>query len=317
MPSAGRDLRPVAVAIAAALAPWTWFLLRDLRPEFDLLAIALPPIAALAFAGMVALALRRRSVPIAVGGVSTLLVAMVAVVAPWRPVGGPEPVGGVVVVASNSGYASDVEASAQALLAAEPDVLVVSELRGRLDDRLWDALPDRLVAGGRLDQSSRRDISLALYSRWPMAALPTPAEFPGVRARVDHPDHPFVVLAVHVPKPALRTDGYATTFGHHRSLVEQVRDLAVDGELPVVVAGDLNASDRAGDYRLLDRSLRDAVRSSWAGPTSRKRSFGWWALLLRIDHVLVSETWCAADGGRITVPTADHVAVTARVGPCP
>ena len=57
----------------------------------------------------------------------------------------------------------------------------------------------------------------------------------------------------------------------------------------VVVAGDLNLSDRAGGYRILTGVYRDAMRAGvWATDTYRLHV--WRALLLRIDHVFVTES---------------------------
>ncbi len=58
----------------------------------------------------------------------------------------------------------------------------------------------------------------------------------------------------------------------------------------MVLAGDLNLSDRGPSNHRLTAVLHDAMRSGWAAPTSLK-----WPqrlLLLRIDHVLVSDGWC-------------------------
>ena len=85
--------------------------------------------------------------------------------------------------------------------------------------------------------------------------------------------------------------------------------------MPVVVAGDLNTSDRARDYRVLidDAGLTDAMLDNWAGPTQ----IGHWAtLLVRIDHLLVSPGWCGDDSSRYPIPASDHRGIISTVGPC-
>jgi endonuclease/exonuclease/phosphatase (EEP) superfamily protein YafD len=81
----------------------------------------------------------------------------------------------------------------------------------------------------------------------------------------------------------------------------------------VVVAGDLNSTDRARDYRLLDAGLVDAMRDGWAGPTSVTQ---WRAFLLRIDHLFVGRGWCGDGAHRVELPGSDHDAIVATVGPC-
>jgi hypothetical protein len=55
------------------------------------------------------------------------------------------------------------------------------------------------------------------------------------------------------------------------------------------------------------------MRDGWAGPTS----VGQWApLLVRIDHVLVTQGWCGDDPARPPLTRSDHSAVAATVGPC-
>ncbi|MEP7059660.1 MAG: endonuclease/exonuclease/phosphatase family protein, partial [Actinomycetota bacterium] len=69
---------------------------------------------------------------------------------------------------------------------------------------------------------------------------------------------------------------------------------------PVVIAGDLNLSDRTHGYRILLSDFRDAMRAgAWAGDTFEQGI--WRYALLRIDHLFVSRSWCAKDPSRFTV----------------
>jgi endonuclease/exonuclease/phosphatase family metal-dependent hydrolase len=84
---------------------------------------------------------------------------------------------------------------------------------------------------------------------------------------------------------------------------------------PVVVAGDMNMSDRVVSYRSMEAELTDAMEAGTFGRTTYVR--GWWpTLLLRIDHIFIDPTWCAADPTTVTVTGSDHRGVEAVIGPC-
>ncbi len=80
--------------------------------------------------------------------------------------------------------------------------------------------------------------------------------------------------------------------------------------------GDLNMSDRTLSYRILDGSLRDAMRTSgW--PRSTYHGEIWPIFLLRIDHLFIPKDWCG--GGRRHLRGARLRPRRDRgiVGPCP
>lgn len=82
-----------------------------------------------------------------------------------------------------------------------------------------------------------------------------------------------------------------------------------------MVVGDLNASDRSTDYRVVlgEGRLVDAMRDDWVGPTSHRK---WAPLLLRIDHLLLRSGWCGDTPRRFDLPGSSHTGITATVGPC-
>src|SRR5581483_6347364 len=88
-------------AAVAALAPWTWFAIRNLAAPFDLVATGLPLLAVLAAAALFAYAVFRHRRLLAVGVVSCLLAGTVAVGGPWRAQPVPPPVRGFRIVAAN------------------------------------------------------------------------------------------------------------------------------------------------------------------------------------------------------------------------
>ena len=289
----------------ALVAPWCWFLLRDRLGAVALgVAILMPVLVPLAAAALVVL-VRPRRVAAAVAA-STLLAGVVAVVLPWTPQdAGAVAAGRAVTVASANvrGRAT----AAGALVAADADVLVISEMAPGLRAPLAAHYPYRAETAAGPD--------VAVFSRLPLEA-PRTGDLPGLRVEVAGRGGPFVLYALHVPRPWITgaSEGYQATPDEHLRIVEGIRDRAAAERSPVVVTGDLNSSDRAPDYRALVRGgLVDAMRAEWAGPTQVGR---WRPLLVRIDHVLVGPGWCGDGARRLDLPRSDHAGVTVAVGPC-
>ncbi len=290
-----------------AAVPWSWFLLRDaLGVVGDVVAVLLPVVVAAVVVGAALAARWRREWLVAAA--SALVLGVVAVVGPWLPAddGTVAPGAAVTVGAAN---VMGVRTPGAALLAADPDVLVVSEYAPALGTALSDAYPYR--------ETEQGGPGVAVFSRLPIRLLegPGPA-LPGMRVQVDGPAGPFVVYALHVPRPWLTDEGgyQATVAEHHAIMTALVARVAAEPG-PVVVAGDLNSPDRGRDYRFLvgPTHLVDAARSGAVSFTSTGK---WLPLLLRIDHLLVTPGWCADGSRQITLPGSDHRGVTAAVGPC-
>jgi endonuclease/exonuclease/phosphatase (EEP) superfamily protein YafD len=200
-------------------------------------------------------------------------------------------------------------ADAAALVGLAPDVLVVSEMTDELTAPLSAAYPHRFWDGNRP--------AVAVYSRLPFRVTDvTCPDLPGVRAEVDGPGGPFVLYALHVPRPWYTAQGsFQVTAPEHSRLVDVLTRRVAAERLPVVVVGDLNTPDRTGDYNrlLAGGGLVDAMRADWTGPTS----VGQWALLFpRIDHVLVTKGWCGDETARPDLMGSDHRAVAATLGRC-
>lgn len=307
---ARRRLGQVALVVGLAPLPWTWFLLRDqLGVVSDVIAILLPALAAVV-AGVALLPGILRWRPVLVLAVSTVLVAAVATLTPWLPMdtGSAAPGSSITVASANVGPGQTESAST--LLGLGADVLVVAELSFRLHKQLEPAYPHELA-----DFYSS---SVAVYSRLPFRVLEQPnADLPGVRLEIQGPAGPFILYAVHVPRPWVRTsqNPFQATVAEHHQLLEQLAGRASSEQLPVMVVGDLNMTDRGRDYRtMLDRGgLSDAMRDGWGAPTS---TGGWSALLLRIDHVLVRTGWCGDGPRTYPLPGADHRGLLVTVGRC-
>ncbi|MDL5159827.1 endonuclease/exonuclease/phosphatase family protein [Actinomycetospora termitidis] len=296
--------RAALTVVALTAAPWAWFALRDpLGLAGDVLAIVLPVLTVVG-AGVLVWRLRRAGV---LPAVSLLLAGTVAVVGPWAPddAGSVRPGAAVTLAAANvTGMSSTVPA----LRSAGADVLVVSEDDPAVDAGIAPAYPFREVASN--------GSHVGVYSRFPLRLLEGPGpDLPGLRVAVAAPV-PFDLIALHVPRPWFTgRGGYQATPAEHHRLVEATAARVARSPGPVVVAGDLNSTDRARDYRSLvsDVGMVDAMRERWAAPT---QVTSWALFALRIDHVLVGGAWCGDAPRRFDLPRSDHLGVTAAIGPC-
>lgn len=294
-------------------APWLWFAVRDTTPLLELVAVALPLLAVIAVAVLVALATRQRWFLVPAGSVA--LVAIVAVVSPWVPrdLGQPADPGTTIVVANVLATNGAVEAVVRDILDQDGDVVVVPEAPLAVHELLDDAYPYAFRA-------ERRDPVLSVFARVPV----TEPRFVGGlldrtrqhRLEVHAPGGDFVLWAVHLARPWLTAEGshQMRPPGHARKLDAFLDAFAAEGDVPVVVAGDANLTDRGRGYRKMTARFDDALRDTWGGPTARK----WFLrpLLLRVDHVFVPKSWCADGARRFPLSGSDHRGVAARVGPC-
>lgn len=317
-----------------AVAPWFWFAVRDLTAWADLLAIGLPVLAALwiALLGIVGFARRQPRSMLAI--VSGLLVAVVAIVGPTSPQDRPDPSESFSFAAANLSlyWFSDNDFDWQ--LELDPvQVLVTSEmqlshrtiLRERYANFVDDVIPEQRnrVPPRPGDRSFSRFgfPSIGVYSDFEMTELPDTSGIegglPGIRVRLELPTGPVILYALHVPKPAFGNGDYQTSYRGHGEVVQKIADMIKAEELPTIVMGDLNTTDRGRAYRsLIDAGLLDVARVGWTKPTSV--SPPWWRkfLMLRIDHILASPSLCTASAEFRDVPFSDHRMVYAEVGPC-
>ncbi len=322
-PGRRRGRRPPAVAAGAAvaaLAPWAWFAVRDVAPLLDLVAIALPvAVAGLVAAVVLAAFLLRRAV-LVVPLLSVLGFGVVAIVVPWSPRPTAPPRQPLSVVSANVAGPEDgaaADAVAATLVAADADVVVVAELSPAVDQRLRLAFPFHAETFAPTEADPVPP-AVGVFSRTPISDVAVrPGGLPGLRVVLDSPSGPVVLYALHAPKAWLQTSDWGTTFGGHQHVIEDVAAAAGAEVLPVVVAGDLNTPDRSQGYRTLTAHLTDAARADWTGPTSVKDSTLWRLLALRVDHVLVSPSWCSDRARHLALPGSDHRAVAVDVGPCP
>jgi endonuclease/exonuclease/phosphatase (EEP) superfamily protein YafD len=297
--------------ISLTILPWLWFLLRGLpvpAGAFDLVGVLLPVLGGVAAASLATVALVTHRRVILAAAASFAVVTLIACVAPRLPRSSPEPIDPVRIAAANVFILNGrFEEAAAEIAGLDADVVAITEASP------WFAKTLRAETGGRWPYGAAAP-QLVLRSRWPVVHLPTPDALADQRillARVDRPAGAFIVYLLHGYNPL-----HETTMPTQRDVTERLIESIAQEELPVVLTGDLNTSDRTSSYRLLDGRLRDAMRSSTYAPSTFHGR--WWRLLfLRIDHLFVTPSWCANAPMVFDLVGSDHRGVAASVGPCP
>jgi endonuclease/exonuclease/phosphatase (EEP) superfamily protein YafD len=303
-PSSGSRLPWILAAVALALLPWAWFLVRDRAPLMDLVAVALPPIGMAAVLLFALIAAVRRSWLGLLVTLSAVAFTVVATVEPRLPQRSAPPTQPLLLVSANVFEGNDRPGDAVASLrAAGGDVLALFEAEPSITEPI--------------DAAYRHNIDedhISIHSSFPMRELASGASIRRqrvVRARVWGPAGPFILYAVHQMNPL-----YDAAFAEQTQALDALIARAESERQPVVLAGDFNMSDRSRGYRTLTASFRDAMRAGdLAGSTY---DHGLWSLLfLRIDHVFSTPSWCAGSPGTLDVPGSDHEGVRVVLGPCP
>ena len=307
-----RAKRQWVAAGVAALAPWTWFAVRNLA-LFDFVATGLPVLYGGAALGLFVYAALRHRRRMAVGVASCLLAGVVSVAGPWRAETVPPPVRGMRIVAANVNSKNPtIERAVADALAEQGDVVLLIEAgRGRV------TLPAEYPTVIRPQYSNQ-----LILSRFPARLLDKPANWPNDfrahRLEVDAPSGRVVIYLAHLKRPHLgprRIIHLRTQLRAQRREREAFLASARTETAPVIVAGDFNTSDRSRAYRRITGRFRDAMRARRAGPTYVATI--WRPFLLRIDHIFVPRDWCASQAERFALHGSDHRGLAVDVGPCP
>ncbi len=293
-------------ALGAAL-PWIWFLVRGLGGRLEAVAVALPVLVLVASIVLLVVTALLREPRLLPALASLVVFAAVAILGPRLPRTGPAPSPSIRLVSANVFFDNPSPAEAvEAVLATEADVEVVVEAS--------PALLDILEARDTAHPYVLEDDQLVVRSRFPLSAMADPVGLPArriLRLGVEAPSGPFVLYAIHALNPLSES-----TFANQLDWVDRLRSSAEQEDLPVVMAGDFNMSDRQLGYRRMSAGLRDAITGAGWGRTTYP--IGIWApLLLRIDHVFEPREWCSGGSGALQVPGSDHTGLEVDVGPCP
>jgi endonuclease/exonuclease/phosphatase (EEP) superfamily protein YafD len=292
--------------LVPAALPWLWFAVRGADGPIDLIAVALPALGAISFLAAVVLVGFGRTVAGATAS-SVFLVCVVASVEPRLPIRTQPSAPGITLISTNVlGNNPSSEQAAAAMTARMADVIVAVEV-GPAFARSMDAAADDYPYSSTTSAQS-------VWSRWPVSLLPTPGPLRAeriARFAIDADGVRFVVYAVHLLNPL-----HQTSFHEQLETVERLLASIEEETDPVILAGDLNLSDRSAGYRLLEGSLLDAMRTGWWAASTYRYGV-WRPLSLRIDHLFVPSEWCAADARTFGLPGSDHLGVETTVGPCP
>ena len=264
-----------------------------------------------------AVARRRRTTLVgAVASVVVLVGAAPFVIPSGRADPGPD---GIVVMSSNLQYGgADAVALTERGRALDVDILVLLEVTPSAVDLLRAAGLEAMLPFVSGHPRAGADGTM-IRSRFPLTELPTPT-FPGEVnlsqpvARVDLPGtsstpagRPMLIRAVHPMPP---TD---PNLGFWRSSLDGLATWAhsqPDG-IPLVLAGDFNASADHPGYRQVADGLVDAHRAVGAGwvrtwPLGRL----WLPPFVQIDHVLARGLTVTGAGSEVIAGT-DHALVWA------
>jgi endonuclease/exonuclease/phosphatase (EEP) superfamily protein YafD len=306
--------KPITWAIGLVLLAWTWLLYPHLGNLGQTLAVVGPLVlVGVVVLHVVAFFVRARYwIVTAVSLVAWLVSGSVMILSPRAPIHFAAPRDAVTIAAANLRFSNSHPLdAARDVVARHADVVVASE--GTLQSE-----PVLSAAFRYHVNSTYHDAGYSEYiaSRYPLRTRPVPAELgQAVVVEVMAPA-PFVLVGVHLPRagidlPYLRGN---YSLGAQRRAVQAMNKLVDASSLPVVIAGDMNISDRTATYGLLVAHRRDAMRAGWAGTTFR--TFPLNLLELRIDHVIIDRSWCARHAQRFHPRGSDHESLQVEIGPC-
>ncbi|MEX5634672.1 endonuclease/exonuclease/phosphatase family protein [Parafrankia sp. FMc2] len=197
----------------------------------------------------------------------------------------------------------------QQIRQASPDVIVLVEVSPLTLAKVRES---GALAGYRYSEARPEEgaFGAAVFSRFPLsdAAAPEVAGSMSLRAtvRVDE-RRSFVVYAVHTISPT--SGDYARRW---RAQLDQLQEEVRAARLPVVLAGDFNATrDHRPMRRLISAGVRDAHDVVGAGWTPTwNADMVMFPPVLRIDHVLASPAFAITSYQVGTEFGSDHKPVT-------
>jgi endonuclease/exonuclease/phosphatase (EEP) superfamily protein YafD len=250
-----------------------------------------------------------------VGTVSWVVFGLVTTAGPWRPLDTGTPAEQTSITIAVANVAADNPVPLEAvddILDQGADVVVVPEATPVIHAALAEAY-DHAVR-----DDARYSAALGIYSDLDLRPDEQARAGILVESRIGVVEvgapEPFTLWGLHLPRPWFRS-AFPSQLGATGQAEQLDRILErADADRRSVLAGDLNLTDRGRGYRRATERHDDALRGIWGRPTSRKRSLR--PLLLRIDHVLVPEGWCADGAHRFDVSGSDHRGVAVRIGPC-
>jgi endonuclease/exonuclease/phosphatase (EEP) superfamily protein YafD len=314
--------RDLSRALAAGFAGWA---LARLAGADELLSIGAPAAALLPFtpqaaagAWLTALLVKdKRASALAAVAATALTVAIVPRAIPGRqpPATGPT----LRVLTANlligrAGAAPVVDL----IRRTRTDVFFVQELGAGAEARLSRAGIGEFLPYVITDLAASEPRGNAIYSRYPLAtepdAMPTSSVQPVAALKLPSGSVRVACVHLHTPKRPWQRSG-VSSWREDLASVAALPMPVWPGDVPVILAGDFNATlDHAGFRRLRRLGLADAACQAGLGlvPTWGPLPGGRGALLT-LDHVLV-DARCAVQAVSVhPLPGTDHRALFARV----
>lgn len=187
-----------------------------------------------------------------------------------------------LVVSNANDNNTTPEQLAEALLAEDPDVLVVLELTPRLAAAL-QAAGVREQLPSAIEDPRRGTTGSAIYARLPMSARTVldVGGTPMTSATVTLGQTPTRLVAVHTTQPLVDVHALHQQLRGLAALVEQA-------PTPLVLAGDFNANSQVAGFRsILEAGSVDAHRATGRG-WARSWPDSILAPMVLLDHVVVT-----------------------------
>lgn len=297
---AAASLLVLCIALTAALLGKNWWAL-DLFAHFRVQYAAL-----FLLVTLVLMAVRKRG--LAVLSIVGAIISAVPLISYLRqPVAAAEPgAPRLRVVSFNVWFRNhDYERIARYLEEVRADVLVLQELTREQAAELHGKLPSYPHA-----QPGSGRTGAVVYARWPIidADLPrlTPEGIRGTKVVLDWRGMRVAVLGVHLHWPLGRRNSHL----RNRELATIGRIAAASGDMPLVVAGDLNITPWSKHFRALlqGSGLEDCgagfgLAHSWPAQLP--------PLGIRIDHCFTSAHWRSVEVSTGPNLGSDHLPVVA------
>lgn len=177
------------------------------------------------------------------------------IVPPTQSATTQSPASSLSVMSFNVNYANrNAEDIATLILSESPDIVGVQEYTASLQHTLVPLLASEYPYH---TSSKTSGFSVALFSRYPITAIETPADIPrALRAIVETPAGPVTIWNIH-PGTAINQYGWET---QQKFLTEIAGWLSLETGA-VIVLGDLNTTNQAENYQLIARHLTDVNKA--------------------------------------------------------
>ncbi|PZQ23284.1 MAG: hypothetical protein DI569_05410 [Sphingopyxis macrogoltabida] len=287
----------VLLAVGGSLAAWLAFSGRWL-PALDPLASFLPLLGAATLLGLLIARRRRRwTIVIALFGLAPVVAAMLP---EWtRPLPAARGAAADIRVLTHNVWQGNGNPAdtAQALIDARPDVLMLQEVNGNFRPMLA-ALAAHFTHATRCPPGC----DLAIFARWPITDSDyflkdaDGAKFgpPMLWARIAPPGgKPFTVATLHYPWPTLPEQAV-----RRRQVAQALARIDRDA---LILGGDMNLTPWAAAMRDQDRALAPLTR--------RTRALASWPAglpVLPIDHLYAGPDWALVSARPLAATGSDH-----------